>query len=210
MPPWDRLDRELVRRALSTPASADRHTPGRRAAVAALLADEGDGVSLLLIRRAERVSDPWSGHMALPGGHLDPSDPDLFTTAMREAREELGIDLAESAEFLGHLPDFQPMKSLDLQVRPFIFATTTRPALRPNAEVALALWVPLAELASGTHRFQHELVLGDRPLRVPAVRVGEHVVWGLTYRVLDALLELITLASARSPAGLLARPHGRR
>ena len=108
MPIWARLDPELVRRALRVSPSPASLTSGRRAAVAALLAESPNGVELLLIRRAERASDPWSGHMALPGGHLDPSDADLRATAVRETREELGIDLERDAQFLGRLQDFQP------------------------------------------------------------------------------------------------------
>jgi 8-oxo-dGTP pyrophosphatase MutT (NUDIX family) len=159
--------------------------------VAALLADGENGVELLLIRRAERASDPWSGHMALPGGHLDPSDADLLATAVRETREELSVDLERDAELLGRLQDFQPVKSLDLSVTPFIFGIGSRPPVTPNPEVDLALWIPVAELASGTTRFEHELSLGGQALRFPAFRVGEHVVWGLTYRVVDELLRQI-------------------
>jgi 8-oxo-dGTP pyrophosphatase MutT (NUDIX family) len=159
--------------------------------VAALLADGENGVELCLIRRAERASDPWSGHMALPGGHLDPGDADLLAAAVRETREELGVELDREAQLLGRLRDFQPVKSLDLSVTPFIFGVGSRPALSPNPEVDLALWIPVAELASGTTRFEHELSLGGKALRFPAFRVGEHVVWGLTYRVVDELLRQI-------------------
>jgi 8-oxo-dGTP pyrophosphatase MutT (NUDIX family) len=162
--------------------------------VAALLADGENGVELLLIRRAERASDPWSGHMALPGGHLDPSDADLLATAVRETREELSVDLERDAELLGRLQDFQPVKSLDLSVTPFIFGIGSRPPVTPNPEVDLALWIPVAELASGATRFEHELSLGGQALRFPAFRVGQHVVWGLTYRVVDELLRQIERA----------------
>lgn len=191
MSTWARLDPELVRRALRVPPSPATLTAGRRAAVAALLAESPNGVELLLIRRAERASDPWSGHMALPGGHLDPSDADLLATAVRETREELGIDLERDAQFLGRLQDFRPHLSLNLSVTPFIFGIGSRPPVVLNAEVDLALWLPLAELAKGATRFQHELELGGRPLRFPAFRVGEHVVWGLTYRVVSELVRQI-------------------
>lgn len=198
MPIWDHLDPELVRRALRAPREPASREAGRRAAVAALLAESQSGVDLLLIRRAERASDPWSGHMALPGGYLDRSDPTLLATAVRETREELGVDLERDAEFLGQLQDFQPHRSLDLSVTPFVFGTSARPALTPNSEVALALWIPLAELAGGALRFEHELELGGRPQRFPAFRVGQHVVWGLTYRVVEALLRQIEQESSSS------------
>src|SRR5688572_18573814 len=105
--PWDRLDRALIRRALSghanllaTPAPAER-----TAAVSLLLVPAADGVEVLMIRRASREGDPWSQHMALPGGFRSPSDADLFATALRETREEVAVDLATDTEALGVLPD---------------------------------------------------------------------------------------------------------
>lgn len=185
-----------MQRALRMPAEALPASARRRAAVAALLSEGESGVQLLLIRRAERPSDPWSGHMALPGGHHEPSDESLEATAARETREELGIDLSRS-QFLGRMQEFRPHQSYELSVTPFVFALETRPPVTPNAEVDLALWVPLSELALGTTRFEHELSLGGRSLRFPAFRVEGHVVWGFTYRVVTALIEQIAQESAR-------------
>lgn len=60
---------------------------------------------LLFIKRAARISDKWNGHVALPGGKRDPEDADDAVTAMREAHEEVGIDLSDSnAIEVGNLP----------------------------------------------------------------------------------------------------------
>ena len=98
----------------------------RRAAVALVLAPSSTGdatLSLLLVRRSEREGDPWSGHMALPGGHAHPEDADLLHTARRETLEEVGVDLL-GAELLGRLDDVSPMRSSDMTVRPFVDAST--------------------------------------------------------------------------------------
>src|ERR1017187_10973735 len=67
-------------------------TPEPEAAVAIVLARSPEE-SILLIRRAERQGDPWSGHWSFPGGRRDPQDPDLLHTALRELDEECGIRL---------------------------------------------------------------------------------------------------------------------
>src|SRR2546421_732987 len=79
----------------------------RPAAVSLVLVEGPRGVDLLLIRRAERPDDPWSGQIALPGGRQDPDDVDLLATAARETREETGVELA-SAERLAVLDDLAP------------------------------------------------------------------------------------------------------
>ena len=65
------------------------------AAVAMLLTETGDTTKVLLVKRATREADPWSGHMAFPGGRLGHGDRDLMSTACRETREETGIDLTK-------------------------------------------------------------------------------------------------------------------
>ena len=159
------------------------------AGVAVVLAPDPDAV--LLIRRAERVGDPWSGHMGLPGGRFQRDDQDLLATAIRETREELSLQLAPTS-LLGLLDDVTPKTPMPrpVVVRPFIFAIDGRPALQPNDEVALVLWVPLTELRrAGVYRETHIKIRGEDRL-FPAYHLGDHVVWGLTERILTPLLEL--------------------
>ena len=65
-------------------------------------------LELLLIKRARSERDPWSGHMALPGGRRDPDDTSLLDTAVRETREETGLDLAAGGVHLGRLEEVTP------------------------------------------------------------------------------------------------------
>jgi 8-oxo-dGTP pyrophosphatase MutT (NUDIX family) len=184
-PLQERLAARLTSRR---PASAEP-PDGWWAGVAVLLAPAPD--SVLLIRRANRVGDPWSGHIGLPGGRLAPDDPDLLATAIRETREEVGVDLA-GAHLLGMLDDVAPRTPLPrvVVVRPFVFALPERPALHLSAEVAQALWVELADLArAGVYQETEIEVRGERR-RFPAYRLGEHLVWGLTERILSPLLAL--------------------
>lgn len=167
-------------------------TPADHAAVAVILAPDPD--SVLLIRRAERLGDPWSGHMGLPGGRKAPDDPDLLITAMRETVEEVGYSLSHDG-LLGSLPDVWPRSPLPrlIVVRPYVFAIPSRPRATLSDEVASAFWIPFAELrAPGVYRDTVVHILGeDRPF--PAYHLDHGVVWGLTERILTSLLELLVL-----------------
>jgi 8-oxo-dGTP pyrophosphatase MutT (NUDIX family) len=194
--PWGRVRlplsplQQLLASRLAQRRSVNVELPDASlAGVAVVLAPDPDAV--LLIRRAERVGDPWSGHMGLPGGRFQAGDADLLATAVRETREELSLSLAPTS-FLGVLDDVSPKTPIPrpVVVRPFIFAIEQRPSLVPNDEVALVLWVDLAELRrEGVYRETRIRIRGeDRAF--PAYHLGDHVVWGLTERILTPLLEL--------------------
>lgn len=167
--------------------------PESHAAVACILRNP-EALEVLLIRRTEVPGDPWSGHMAFPGGRMEPGDPDLLATAVRETREEVGIDLETSAELLGHLDDLQAMakgQPVDLIIRPFVFWLDHPSLLTPNDEVAEALWSPLDPLVQGKADTTRPYPFRGQTLDLPAYAVGPHIVWGLTYRMLRSLFALV-------------------
>jgi 8-oxo-dGTP pyrophosphatase MutT (NUDIX family) len=167
----------------------------RQAAVATILRDTPGGAEVLLIRRAEREGDPWSGHMAFPGGRRDAQDPDLYATAVRETREEVGLDLTTHGALLGRLADLPAIARglrADLVIRPFVFALEREATLAFDAaEVAEALWTPLAALARGEGAGVVHYRIEGREIELPCWHVGGRVVWGLTHRMLVSLFELI-------------------
>ena len=182
-----------VRRALrghwGTPAVAPDARP---AAVALVVVEGADGAEVLLIRRAVRAGDPWSGQVALPGGRREPTDRDLLATAIRETREETGIDLRRG-EPLAVLDDLAPVTAVlpPVVVRPFVFALSRRPALRPNDEVQHGFWVPLDRLAEPGVRREVTLTVRGAERTLPAYVVGDEVIWGMTERILTPFLERV-------------------
>jgi 8-oxo-dGTP pyrophosphatase MutT (NUDIX family) len=172
-------------------------TPGpsaRLAAVALVLraGDAGDP-ELLFIRRAERAGDPWSGHVAFPGGRMEPVDATLEDTAVRETREETGVDLARDGAVLGRLDDLEPRNPLlpPIVVRPFVAALAPGVPLTLSDECVDAFWVPLAWLRDPTSREESVVQARGGELRVPSYRRGEHVIWGMTERILQQFLEYV-------------------
>jgi 8-oxo-dGTP pyrophosphatase MutT (NUDIX family) len=163
-----------------------------RAAVAVVLrpmetAAEGPGV--LLIRRSRSDGDPWSGHVAFPGGRVDPADPGPRHTAERETLEEVGLDLS-SAERLGRLDDLAG-RSIPIVVSAFVYAIASAPVLGSSHEVAAAGWVPLADLLDPARHVTESFDYQGLTLEVPAIETGIGTgppLWGLTYRFLELLL----------------------
>jgi 8-oxo-dGTP pyrophosphatase MutT (NUDIX family) len=174
-----------LRAALAAPPRPLDPAPPRSAGVAALLTPELD---LLLIRRAERPGDPWSGHLGFPGGHAEPGDASLLHTAVRETREELGLDL-EHAELLGPLQPLPTAGHLpSLGVYPFVFALDRTPRLSPNYEVAGVHFVPLEALLTNRDRRAFEHDWRGQKVKLPMVEVEGHRLWGLTLLMVDDLL----------------------
>ncbi|MEY4512870.1 MAG: hypothetical protein RLZZ450_4992 [Pseudomonadota bacterium] len=176
-------------------APAAPEPPVRRAAVATILREHREfGPEVLFIRRAEHPHDPWSGHMAFPGGREEPSDADLLATAIRETREEVSLDLAADALLLGRLDELPAVargRPTGLTIAPFVFELTRDAPLHFNGEVAEIVWAPLSQLYRGelTTVFPYEIA-GQR-VELPAHDVQGRIVWGLTHRMLESLFVLL-------------------
>jgi 8-oxo-dGTP pyrophosphatase MutT (NUDIX family) len=185
-----------------------------RAAVALVLRPSERGLDLLFIRRADHPGDPWSGQMAFPGGRWEEGDRDLAATAVRETREETGLDLAAAGELLGQLDEVRAMsrmRPLDLAIRPFVFRLHASPEPVPSEEVAAVHWISLDALLGPDYRDSLDYAHAEPTLRLPCFRVDGRVIWGLTYRMFANLESL--LQGGAAPADLavvvdgVARPQ---
>jgi 8-oxo-dGTP pyrophosphatase MutT (NUDIX family) len=167
-----------------------------RAAVVLLLRETPAGLEMLLIKRAERDDDPWSGHIALPGGREEPSDASLQHTALRETKEETGIDLEQDGEVLGALEPLRPQaRPMGVVVQPFVAALRKETPIVKSDEVAEAFWVPLTTFSGSETATESDVRVGGADLRVPSFRHGQYVIWGLTERIIRQLLVLVAPAN---------------
>lgn len=186
-----RLSHALSSRAVKR---LDSKADLRRAAVA-LLVRLGDASSLelLLIKRADYASDPWSGHVALPGGRQEPTDPTLLDTAIRETREEIGVDIAENGALLGVLDELGPStpRLPPLTILPHVAVVERSLPLILSPEVASAFWVPLETLRDPTASREVDLDLATGVMRVSSLSYKEHIIWGLTERILRQFFSLL-------------------
>ena len=158
------------------------------AAVMLCLRDRGRGTEVVLARRAERYGDPWSGHISLPGGRIDPGDRGPLDAAVRETVEEVGFDPLDHGRLLGALGAI-PGRSRTVMVAPFATRIDTDVEPGSSSELVAAWWAPIDEYH---HRMVH---VREVPYEVPAL-VGpggdgrEAVVWGMTYNLLQSVRSL--------------------
>jgi 8-oxo-dGTP pyrophosphatase MutT (NUDIX family) len=166
------------------------------ASVALLLRNFDSGLEVFFIERSKREGDPWSGHMAFPGGRKDVQDTSERATAERETFEEVGIRL-DGASHLGMLDDLSGRAevSRNMVVSAHVYhVPEPGEIVIDEREVASAFWFPLAGLLEPEIHVQLSQRYGERTVEFPGIAVGEpgrHVVWGLTYRFLEIFLELI-------------------
>jgi len=147
---------------------------------------------VLLIRRAEREGDSWSGHWSFPGGRREAEDSDLMHTALRELAEECGIRL-ERQDVEGALPLAVARRRTPpfLLVAPFVFAVDgPRPAVLDPREAVEAVWVPLGELRDPARHRLTAVAGVPREMLFPAVEVNGWPLWGFTYRLISDWLGL--------------------
>jgi 8-oxo-dGTP pyrophosphatase MutT (NUDIX family) len=163
------------------------------AAVALIFRAVDDSAELLFIKRVEREGDSWSGQVALPGGRHDPDDESLLGTAIRETSEEIGLQLGTLGETLGVLDDVAPRTPVlpPIAVRPYVFAVPRDVATVAGAEVAEIFWVPLELLRDESRWAEADVDASGAVLRVPAIRYGEHTIWGMTHRIVLQVLNRI-------------------
>lgn len=190
-----RLDLSLVTAAIARlkPAGDEDVPHHRKAAVAAILKEGPESAELLFIRRAEHPRDPWSGQMGLPGGRVDPDDVSPLAAALRETLEEIGLDLGAAARPAGRLSEVRthlPLGSVPHSVVPFAFVLEGNPAFSLNHEVQETIWVPLGFLADRTNRRSFTWVRKGLPLPMPCYHYEGRVIWGLTLRIVNEILEI--------------------
>jgi 8-oxo-dGTP pyrophosphatase MutT (NUDIX family) len=165
---------------------------GQHEAAVAILVRPHDHLELLLIRRAELHGDPWSGHVALPGGRRQQEDPDLLHTARREVEEEVGIAAGRVGLYLGALDEVAPSSPRlpPIVIAPYVIAVPPETHAVPEPrEVQAALWVPVEALREAGATSEITVELPERR-SLPSLVYGDYVIWGLTLRILEQFLRL--------------------
>lgn len=209
------LTRNDVRRALAAPRNGrpaqERMSPrprpgdifpmpenplGKQAAVLILLYERAGELHFFLTRRTESVSS-HKGQISFPGGRQDKGEG-LQVTALREVREELGLDPAQ-VEILG--PPLTPLyiPVSNYWVTPFVGYYRSEPVTRASeSEVIEILPTRLADILDESHIVEEEWELRGYPVRVPFFDLHGYKVWGATAMMLGEFAALLRAHSGRA------------
>jgi len=142
---------------------------------------------MLMIRRSDKEGDPWSGHMAFPGGRQERTDPTLIATAIRETEEEVSLSLGP-ARRLGALDPVYSPRIAPLRIDAWVFAIEDHPPLDPNEEVRSTHWFDLRRLLDHEGRATFPFDWRGQPVTLPCVRLDGCFIWGMSLRMIDDLL----------------------
>lgn len=191
-------DFEIIRRKLGHRLAAPRHIliePERvpQAAVSLILREAQGSAQALIIKRAERPDDHWSGHLALPGGRAQTEDVDLIATAARETFEEVGIDLFDGGGFIGQLDMLATTNPRlpRLEITPFVAIAPPGFTLNLSDEVAGVFWLSVAGLKREGRSSYFSIRMGDVINKWPAYPSEGGPIWGITERILTNFLSLL-------------------
>lgn len=174
----------------------------RRAAVALILQLREGELGVLMIRRAEHEGDPWSGHMAFPGGRLEADDENGLAAARRETEEEIGLHLGTQEPCIGRLSELNAINRRfrgGMVITPYVFHLQRSVNFHPNEEVAEVVWVPLEFLLDMNNRTEMVWERGALRVPMPCYFYQERRIWGLSLHMLDELMNIVAGKSPQRP-----------
>lgn len=176
------------------------------AAVMILLTNIGNIPHLLLTKRTELV-EHHKGQVSFPGGTRDPEDRDLLQTALRETREEIGVEPGQ-IEVVGALDDFPTVTNF--LISPYAGLLSKPPDFRLSRdEVAEVLQVPLSFFLTDTHFEIKKWKYEGETYDVFFYYFNHHVIWGATAFIMNRFIEII-FGYNPAPYSVLRDPRNRR
>lgn len=179
-----------------------------QSAVVIGLRETSNGLEFLMLKRAKRKGDPWSGDMAFPGGKMSHSDENYLATALRETHEETGVLLSEEM-VIGQLSDVFTRNHRNnkiMRVSVFVARWLDQASIEHSHESVDEQWFPLAYFSPRNREQMQWKLPASIPLKmhVPVYYYDQYRVWGLSLFMIDELYRLLVQKPKRA-LGVMAR-----
>lgn len=157
------------------------------ASVAVILNNE---LKILFIKRPENPNDPYSGHVAFPGGKNKKEDEDLLSTAVREVNEEVGIDLEKDARIVGELDQLKPLnpEGPKYVVTPFLAFLEKENEIIINDEVEDYIWIPLPHFLDNSNMRVRLKERSGNTIEDFVYKYKKYIIWGMTGRIINSFV----------------------
>jgi 8-oxo-dGTP pyrophosphatase MutT (NUDIX family) len=184
------IDQIRHRLAAYTPRLLENEGRNRAAVLVPLYFDRGE-LHVVFTKRTDRVQS-HRGEVSFPGGAMDATDPDLTFTALREAREEVGLDPAH-VSVIGQIDDIVTIS--DFHVSAYVGeidpATSPYGWLPAEAEVAAMIEAPLSHLRDPKNMVELPRQRNGEMVLQEGIQFGDHTIWGATYRMLRNFMDVV-------------------
>ncbi len=151
-------------------------------------------LDILFIKRTERSDDPYSGHVAFPGGKKK-EEEDIKFTAVREVNEEVGIDLERDARVIGEMDSIHPLNPQGPRyiVTPFVAVLERAKDPVISEEVDRCIWIPLFHFFNADNmRLRIKERNGVRTEDF-VYRYGEFIIWGMTGKIVNLFVNNVSV-----------------
>ena len=177
-----------ARRSSGAAISFKHHGPPRKGGVAILLFQDQGSWYFPLMKRKE-YPGIHSGQISLPGGKLEPGDSSLMHTALRESREELGLEISPE-QVIGNLTDLYIIAS-HFNILPVVASLTSTPEINPDEREVEQVIIASVDDLLRQDRLEKELLVRGYDIKAPYFEVENQVVWGATAMILNEFLALV-------------------
>ena len=155
----------------------------KKASVLIFCYPKNDKMHLILIKRSNFIGF-HSGEISFPGGKLDVGDRTLEQTALREFREELGVQLVSKTDSIKFTPLYIPLSNF--MVFPFFTYENFTPKFFPEPnEVAELIEFPISELLRSKIKVRKLFNGTSKSIEVPCFKFKNHLIWGATAMILN-------------------------